>query len=285
MLLTVFLIVCMDAVAKYLTQHYPVPQVVWARFTFHGLILLLYLGRRCTLLGQSRRLGLQITRGALLLATTVLFFNGLYWLPLAAASAIVLTNPLFTTALSVPLLGEPVGVRRWVGVVVGFIGALIIIRPGSGVMQWAALFPLGAALCYALYQITTRKLAHHDHSLTTLLYSVSVGIPATTLVMPFYWVWPTPLHWGIMACLGALGMVSHFCLIKAMEAAPAAVVSPFSYSNMLWAVLLGLVIFGEFPDGWTLVGAGVLIVSGLYVFHREQMRKGDVTGVALHRRY
>jgi len=273
MLLTVFLFVSMDTVAKYLTQHYPVPQVVWARFSFHGLILVVYLGSRFHLLGHTRHLGLQITRATLLLSTTVFFFNGLYWLPLAAASAILLTGPLFTTALSMPLLGEPVGPRRWVGVLVGFIGALIIIRPGSGVMQWAALLPLGAAFCYALYQITTRKLAHYDPPLTTLLYSVSVGIPATTLVLPFYWIWPSPFHWGAMLGMGALGTISHFCLIKAMESAPAAVVAPFSYSNMLWATLLGFVVFGEFPDGWTLAGAGVLIVSGLYVFHREQVRR------------
>ena len=275
MLLAVFLFVTMDTVAKYLTRHYPVPQVVWARFTFHGLVLVLYLGRRSRLLGYSRRPGLQLVRATLLLATTVFFFNALYWLPLATASAIMLTGPLLTTALSMPLLGEPVGPRRWAGVLVGFIGALIIIRPGGGVMQWAALLPLCSATGYALYQLTTRRLAQYDPPLTTLLYSVSVGIPATSLILPFYWSPPTLAHWGAMVGMGALGAISHFCLIKSMEAAPAAVVAPFSYSNLLWAILLGFVSFGELPDGWTLVGAGVLVASGLYVFHRERVRRTE----------
>jgi drug/metabolite transporter (DMT)-like permease len=208
----------------------------------------------------------------MLLANT-LFVAGVSVMSLVDTTSILLTNPLIVTALSVPLLGEKVGPRRWACVAAGCVGALIIIRPGFGVMQWAALLPLGAACCFALFQIITRRLSQTDAPLTTLFYTISVGTPVTTLIMPFVWVMPDWQGWLLMAAMGLIGGVSHFTLIKAFATAPAAVVSPFTYTNLLWATVFGFIIFGELPDRWTVIGALIIVVSGLYAFFREQQRK------------
>ena len=267
------LFVSMDTLAKYLTQSYPILQVVWARFFFHGIWLALYLNRQLPRYIRSQRVWLQLGRGTCLVVTTFLFFSAISLLPLADASAIMLVGPLVVTALSMPLLGEYVGPRRWASVIVGFAGALIIIRPGSDVMQWASLLPFAAACIYGLYQISTRILSRYDPPFTTLLYTVSVGLPLTSMLLPFVWVWPDSTGWLLMAGVGMLGGVSHFTLIKAFSAAPVVVVTPFSYSNMIWAISLGYMVFGELPDRWTLIGAGIIAGSGLYIFYREQQRK------------
>ncbi len=274
MLLAIFLFVSMDAAAKYLSQSYAVPQVVWARYVFHVLVVVLVLNRHVPRLLRSRRLGLQLARSLLLVVTTGCFFLALSLLPLAEASAIMLVAPLFVTALSVPLLGEPVGLRRWCAVVVGFLGALIVVKPGAGVFEWAALLPLAAASLYAFYQIATRVLAASDPPETTLLYTGLVGALAASAVVPWAWQAPDAAGWALMAVVGTLGGASQFALIKAFESAPAAVVSPFGYSNMIWATLYGLVLFGDVPEWTTLAGAGVLIASGLYVWYRERVRAG-----------
>ena len=226
MSLTVLLFVAMDTVGKYLTQNYPVLQVTWARFFFHAIWLVVYLRRQLFVVMRTQRLGLQLSRGGLMLIANVLFIAGVSMMPLVDTISVLLISPLLVTALSVPLLGEHVGVRRWACVFAGCIGALIIIRPGVGVMQWAALLPLGAACSYALYQIATRQLRQSDAPLTTLFYTVSLGVPVTCLLMPFVWVGPDAVGWILMALMGLLGSVSHFTLIKAFNAAPAAVVSP-----------------------------------------------------------
>ncbi len=272
MLLAIFLFVSMDATAKYLSQSYPVQQVVWARYVFHVLVVGLALNVRMPRLLRSRRLGLQLLRSLLLVGTTGCFFLALSLMPLADASAMMLVAPLFVTGLSVPLLGEPVGIRRWCAVLVGFLGALLILRPGAGVFDWWALLPLLAASLYALYQIATRVLAHSDAPETTILYTGLVGALVASAVVPWDWQSPDAAGWAVMAAVGTLGGASQFALIKAFQNAPAAVVSPFGYSNMVWATLYGLFVFGDFPDAATLVGAAVLIASGLYVWYRERVR-------------
>ncbi|SMF40613.1 Permease of the drug/metabolite transporter (DMT) superfamily [Tistlia consotensis] len=274
MLLAICLFVSMDATAKYLSQDYAVPQIVWARYLFHVLLVCLVLNRRLPRLARSGRLGLQLLRSLLLVATTGCFFLALSLMPLANASAIMLVAPLVVTGLSVPLLGEPVGVRRWCAVVVGFVGALIVLKPGVGVFEWASLLPLLTACIYALYQIVTRLLAQRDSPLTTTLYTGVVGALLSSAVVPWFWQSPDAAGWALMAAVGLIGTASQFCLIKAFQNAPAAVVSPFGYSNMVWAILYGLVLFGDFPGPSTLIGAGVLIGSGLYVWHRERRRTG-----------
>ncbi len=274
MLLTMLLFVSMDAIVKQLVQTYPVAQVAWARFFFHTALLAAVLGRRLPMTLSTQRRGLQILRSGLLLLTTLQFFAGLYFLPLADNTAVMQIAPLIVTAMSLPLLGEKVGIRRWTGVAAGFTGALIIIRPGSEAMQLAALFPLGAATTFALYQITTRILSRTDATLNTLMYTPLLGAAVLSVVAPFSWVMPDAQDWALMALTGMFGGLGHFTMIRAFTWAPAATVSPFGYSALIWATLFGLGLFGDFPDGWTILGAVVIVGSGLYILHREHLRRG-----------
>jgi len=272
MLVTGVCFVTMDALAKHLTQSYPVIQVVWARYVFHFLLLALVLGPRLARTVQTRHLGLQCLRSLLMLGATGLFFTSLSFIPLADATAVMFVAPIVVTALAMPLLGERVGPHRWAGVVVGFLGALIIIRPGTDTMDSAAMLAFGAASCYALYQIATRRLSGTEAPMTTLAYTALIGVLATSALVPFAWQPPTPTHWLAMAGLGLLGGAGHFALIKAFQFAPVATVTPFGYTNLIWATLFGYLIFGELPDGWTISGALVIASSGLYILHRERMR-------------
>ncbi len=274
MLLTMLIFACINAIAKYLALSYPVPQVVWARYAFHLVLLALLLRSRLPRAAASRRLGLQLLRSSLMVITTGLYFTGIHFIPLADAGAIMFVAPILVTALSLPLLGEPVGRRRWAGVAAGFVGALIIIRPGAGTMQAAAFLPFCAACLHALYQISTRKVSTVDPPITSLVYTALIGGLVTSAVAPFFWTAPDAAGWTLMALLGFLGGVGHFALIKAFQAAPVATVTPFGYTMLLWVTLFGFVLFDDIPDAWTLVGALVIVASGLYIFHREQQRRG-----------
>lgn len=275
MLLTTALFTSLDATAKYLAQDYPVPQVLWARFSFHLLFVAAFLGARLSVTLRSDRLGLQMLRSLLMLVTTGMFFFAVRSLPLADVVAIMFVGPLFVTALSVPLLGDYVGPRRWAAVVVGFIGALIIVRPGSGITQGLAVLPVLAAFSHGLYTITTRKLANHDLPLTTLFYTAALGAVVTTAIVPFFWVTPDAIGWVLMALLGVFGAAGHLTLIKALGYASPVVVAPLTYASLIWSIGIGFALFGDLPDGMTLLGAAVIAGSGLYVFHRERMRSAD----------
>ncbi len=276
MLLTMLLFVSLDTTVKFLVQTYPVPQIAWARFFFHAILLMVLLGRRLPATLVTRRRGLQFLRSFLLAVTTLQFFSGLYFLPLADMTAVMQSSPLILTALSMPLLGEHVGIRRWVGVAVGFAGTLVIIRPGGDAMQLAMLLPLGAATTFALYQIATRVLSRSDSTLTTILYTPLLGAIALSLFVPFVWVAPDIEGWALMVLTGLLGGAGHYTMIRAFTWAPAATVSPFSYSALIWAALFGLMLFDEFPDVWTIAGALIIVGSGLYILHREVLRKRAV---------
>ncbi len=289
MLTTMCLFVTMDTVAKYLTQSYPVEQVVWARFFFHMAWLTLYLRSSILQIVRSGNLKLQLLRSACLMLTTLLFFTGLQTAELSTATSIMFLSPIFVTVLAVPLLGEKVGLRRLLGVLVGFLGALIIVSPKSetsssvlsdsavSVTQWLPqtghLILICAALSNALYQLMTRKLSSVDSSLTALFYSGIIGAIGTTVWLPNVWQLPTVSDWLLLSCVGLLGCVSHFCLIRAFRNAPASLVVPFSYSALLWATILGFIVFDTLPDRWTLLGAALIVSSGLYIFYREKTLK------------
>ncbi len=263
-----------NTTAKYLTQFHSVPQVVWARYVFHALVLVLLFAPRLKKLLATNRLKLQLFRSFLLLVTTGLFFTGLSRMGVADAMAVMFLTPILITALSVPLLGETVGPKRWAGVAVGLAGALIIVRPGMGVAQVAALTLLAAAFTHAFYQISTRRLSGTDTVLTTLLYTASVGAVVSSLVVPWYWVTPDVAGWLLMALMGTFAAAGHFALIQAYTAAEASVVTPFQYSGLLWATLFGFLVFGDLPDGWTVFGAGIIAASGLYLYRRERQAMG-----------
>lgn len=261
----------MDAAAKYLSASYPVAQIAWARFAFHFAMALLLLGRmRLASLGASKRMPLQIARSFCLLGATVLFFGGLRYLPLAEAVAIYYVSPMMLTALSALLLRERVGIRRWGAVFVGFFGVLLIVRPGGEIFEWAALLPLGSALCFAFYQLTSRLLSRDLPPASAMFYVALSGTLVLSVVVVFDWVPPTPLGWGLMIGLGVVGYWSHLCMVKAFEYVSASEVAPYGYVDLVWAALLGLALFGAFPGAASVAGMAVIVTSGLYIFYRER---------------
>ena len=277
MLLTTGLFTSLDATAKYLAQDYPVPQVLWARFSFHLVFVAVFLGARLSVTLRSQRLRLQLVRSVLMLITTGAFFFAVRALPLADVVAIMFVGPLFVTALSVPLLGDYVGPRRWVAVAMGFLGALVIVHPGSGIMQGLAILPVLAAFSHALYTITTRQLANHDLPMTTLFYTAALGAVATTAIVPFFWVTPDLIGWLLMALLGFFGAAGHLTLIKALGYASPVVVAPLTYASLIWSIGFGFVLFGDLPDAMTLLGSALIAASGMYVFHRGRVRGSRTT--------
>jgi drug/metabolite transporter (DMT)-like permease len=206
----------------------------------------------------------------MLLLSTAFFWGGLRYVPLAKASSVLMLAPIIVTALSVPLLKEVVRVPRWLGVLAGFVGAVIILKPGGDLFQWAALLPFGAAVMYALYQISTRLLSQTDLPMTTLVHTSLFGALLASCAAPFAWTTPNATGWALMAATGFLGGLGHFSLIKAFQHSHASVISPFGYTSLLWAIVYGIVLFGEYPELKTLVGAAIILGSGLYIFHRER---------------
>ncbi len=270
MVTTVFWFVLLDTMGKYLLRDYTVIQVVWSRFFFHMLTAVALMGIVFPGAFRSNRPWLQLVRSGLLMTTTVLFFIGVRTVPLATATTIMFMAPIFITVLSVPLLGESVGIRRVMGVLVGFVGALVVIRPGFAPISTGMLCLLAASSTNALYQLTTRHLRHHDDSMTTLLYTALVGTAVLSVAMPFDWRMPDAEGWLLLIGIGIAGGIGHLCLIRALRLAPAAAVAPFSYTGLVWAMVFGFAVFGEIPGPWTLVGGSLIIGSGLYIFHRER---------------
>jgi len=267
----------LDTSAKLLAAEMNSLQIVWARFFGHAvLVAAVLLPRKGTRVLASSNLKLQLIRSAFLFASTILNFFALRWLQLATTSSIMFTVPLLVAALSVPLLGERVGWRRWTAIAIGFAGVLIIVRPGAATLHWAIGLSLCNALAVALYQITTRKLAARDHSDTTSLYSPLFGTIVLLPLLPFVWEPPSgPLAWALLCGLGMFGGIGHWLLIIAHRFAPASLLAPFSYTGILWMTTSGYLVFGNLPDEWTVAGAAVVIASGLYVFHRERVRRAD----------
>ncbi|MGF1630871.1 MAG: DMT family transporter [Kiloniellaceae bacterium] len=213
---------------------------------------------------------LQLVRGGLLLASTILFFAAIARMPLADALALIFVSPLIVTALSPWVLGESVGPRRKIAVLVGFLGALLIIRPGFGSLQWPALLALGAGVVFGFYLLSTRRLAGSAPPLVTLTYSAAAGALLMTLIVPAVWVMPSTVDLAAMAMMGLIAAGGHFLLIKAFDFAPASLLAPFTYSEIIVTTVLGLLIFGDFPDSWTWAGIAVVIGSGIYISLRER---------------
>ena len=264
---------CLDTTAKYLGRHIDVMQVVWARYTFALLLTFIIsnpLSRRGLL--RTARPALQIVRAAILLTSTLLNFFALRYLRLDQVLAITFSTPFVVAALSGPTLGEWVGPRRWAAIGFGFIGVLVVTRPGFGIVHPAAILPVLATLAYAAYFLTTRVLSRTDSNETTLFYSNFVGAALMLPVAPFFWTWPALWQFSLMILAGALASFGHYMLIVAHRRAPASLLSSFIYSQLVWVIALGYAVFGDVPDAYTLAGASIVIASGLYVFHRERVR-------------
>jgi drug/metabolite transporter (DMT)-like permease len=263
----------MDTVAKLLMDTLHPVQVVWARYTSQTVFIALLLAPRLHILARTASPGLQLLRSGLLFSATLLFFSGLSLMEFAEAVALLQTAPLIITALAALVLGEAVGLRRWTGVCIGLIGALIIIRPGLGVFQPASLLPMGAAFAMAAYQVATRMLSANDSIWTTMLYTTGVGTLIASAAVPFYWTAPTVTEALMMAVLGVIGGFGHLSLVYGLSQAPASMLAPFNYTALIWATVFGFVVFAELPDPMTLAGAAIVVAAGLYVWHRERMAK------------
>jgi drug/metabolite transporter (DMT)-like permease len=261
-----------DVVTKLLTTSLPVSQIAWMRYTTFALAMVpfVYLAGGPALF-RTTRPGLQTLRAVAMVASTLIFTTGLPYLPVADASAIFFVAPILIMALSVAFLGEKVGIRRWSAAAVGLIGVLIVIRPGSGTFHMAALLPLLSAASWALGAIITRKTGS-DHALTTMIYTSIIGAVSLSAVVPFEWVnpgWHVALL-GIAA--GGLFTIGQWFLIMAYRQGDASVIAPFSYTQLIWAGLLGFWVFGAMPDILTVLGAGIIAASGLYTAYRERVR-------------
>jgi drug/metabolite transporter (DMT)-like permease len=273
----VFSVTCfsvLNAMSKTLSQYYPVIEVIWARYAFaFVLMLVMFLPRAGMKLFRWNNVGSQLARGLLLFFSSLLYFHGIVYLPLATAASISLTSPLVVTALSARFLGEPVGGRRWAAVVVGFVGALIVVRPGQAHFDWHALLIVASMLCSAFYQLYSRRYGPAERADASATMATIVGTVAAAPFVPLEWVTPTlGWHWLLFVGMGVMAGVGHYFLTIAYSQAPAAVIAPFNYAQLLGAALLGYLVFGDVPDLWTWIGAGVIVSSGLYVGHRERLR-------------
>jgi drug/metabolite transporter (DMT)-like permease len=259
-----------DTTSKVLTESLPVVEIAWLRYVaFVALVLpvLLYRGRKSLV---SRRPGLEVLRGLGVVGSSILFNYGVAVLPIADATAMSFASPLFITALSIPLLGETVGIRRWSAVVIGFAGILIVARPGTSAFEPAAIFPLLSSMSWSIAMIITRKMSGADSATTIMAYTAFIGFLVLSLLLPLVWVAPTPREIVLGLCVGATSTAGHWLLIPAYRRADASVVAPVSYSQIIWASLLGLLVFGAVPGPATLAGAAVVAASGIYMAHRER---------------
>ncbi len=271
MLAAMAVVPVMDGVAKHLSASFPVLQVVWARYFFHLLILFpVVLWRHGAASLLLRNPWLQIIRGGFLLGSTILFFAAIAVMPIADALALVFVAPLVVTALSPVVLGERVGVRRWSAVSVGFIGVLVIVRPGFGAFHPGMLLALGAGTVYAFYSLATRKLSGSAPPLVTLVYTALLGALVMSALVPVVWTPPGTKDLFWMLLMGALAAAGHFLVIKSFEHAEASLLAPLGYSEIVMATVVGYVAFGDFPDAWTWLGVAIVIASGVYVSLRER---------------
>ena len=260
----------LDATAKHLVETLPPAVAVFGRYAVAFFLSLAVIMRKGgpQLLVTSHPL-LQVLRGVLLMGATILNFIAVMYLQLAQTAAIFFTIPLWVCALSMPLLGEKVGLRRWIAVAVGFMGVLVIMRPGTDSFHWAMLLSVGSSFCGAIYNIVTRKVGGRDRAETSLFYVGLIGALAAAVPLPFVWKTPEGLQWLLVGFLGLAGTTGHFMLIQAHRLAPASVLAPFMYSQIVWMILLGYLFFGDVPDFWTIVGAAIVVASGLFVFAGE----------------
>ena len=275
MLLAVTLYGFMDALIKYQAARYPVVEVMFFRSLF-ALVPLAWLVRRGGGLSslRTRQPRLQAARAIIGFVSLICFIEAFALMPLADVVAIGFAAPLFITALSVPLLGEQVGWRRWSAVLVGFLGVLIMVRPGSGLLGIAAVVALLGTLTYALSIITIRRLSATDGNAPTVASFTVFAVLATGAVLPFYWMTPSAGDWIMLVAIGLLGGAAQIAFTHAFSLAPPVIVAPFDYANMLLATMLGYLIWGDVPTAAVLAGAVLVIASGLYIVYREAMRRG-----------
>ena len=261
----VLLFAMLETIAKTLSQTYPVPLIVWFRYVTHFFLMLLLLGPRYgSRLIKTDNPKAQIIRALLLMGSTLLYFTALSGLPLATAKSISFVSPLLVTIFALWFLNEHVSLGRWIAVVVGLLGVLLVISP-SGAFNWYFVLPLMAAVCYSLYQIMTRRFSATEHPVTTLFYTGFVGSIVISLIAPVFWVTPDIGDLPLFLFLGFAGAFGHFMLIKAMELEDASFLSPLTYVQLIWVTLLGFFVFGHLPTNTGFMGMAIIVGAGLYV--------------------
>ena len=260
----------MDGFAKYLSADLPVLQITWARYFFtvaftFPIMFFFYRNQ----LKWSDKPKLQFIRGLILLIANIFFFYSISVISLAKALTLAFVAPLIVTAFSPMFLGEKVGFRRWSAVVIGFIGSLVVIRPGFVEINLASLAALGTGVMYGFYLIITRKLSTSDNPLLTLLLTGVVGAVIISCVMPFVWVKPSLNQWSMMAAIGVFACIGHLFLILSLKYADASKLAPFSYFEIITNIIIGYYFFSDFPDNWTFLGLFIIVLSGIYISRRE----------------
>jgi len=260
----------MDAIAKHLSLTMDVFQITWARYFFTVVftLSLMVLFYRETLV-WSKRPKLQLVRGIILAFSTLCFFYSISVISLPKALTLAFVAPITCTALSPFFLSEKVGIRRWSAVLVGFLGTLIVIRPGFIDVNLATLAALACGICYGFYLVITRKLSASDNSLLTLLFTGVVGLALISLFMPSVWVNPTPKEWIMMAIIGLIASVAHLFIILSLKYADASKLAPLGYTEIITNIIISYYFFHELPDNWTYLGLFIIVLSGLYISRRE----------------
>ncbi len=263
----------MDAAAKYMSARIPTLQLVWARFFFHTLLLIpIALWHHPVRELFPQRAGLQTVRALMILCATALFFRAVALMPLADTLAVFFIYPFIITAFAPWVLGDRVGVWRWTATIIGFIGALVIIQPGFATLTQGVLFAIGAGFSYSFYALSTRKLAGIDPPLVTLFFTGLIGLVVTSVLLPFAWVVPQAGDWMLMAVMGLVSAAGHYCVILASECAPAPLLAPLAYVEIISATLLGYFIFADLPDRMTWIGIAIIVASGIVIAWREKVR-------------
>ena len=264
----------MDGFAKYLSADLPVLQITWARYFFTVVFifpLMLFFFKKYLVWTDKPKL--QLIRGLILLTANISFFYSISVISLPKALTLAFVAPLVVTAFSPFFLGESVGYRRWAAVIIGFIGSLVVIRPGFLEINLASLAALGTGIMYGFYLIITRKLSTSDNPLLTLLLTGVVGAIIATTFMPFVWVSPTFNQWSIMAAIGLFACIGHLFIILSLKFADASKLAPFSYFEIVTNIIIAYYFFGDFPDSWTFLGLFIIVFSGIYISRRENIVK------------
>jgi drug/metabolite transporter (DMT)-like permease len=259
-----------DATGKFLTGYLPITEIAWIRYLIFVAFALALAMRSGPSRFHVRRPWLQILRGLGLLTSALFFIFSLRYLPLADASAIGFISPLLTSILAIPLLGETVGRQRWIGGIVGLIGVLIVVRPGTGAFHPAALLVLLSSAAWAFSSVLTRIVVGVDSPTATLMWSAATGAIALTAVQPFDFAIPSAWHLTLLLTLGTIASGGQYLTVLAYRDAPASVLAPFNYVQLVWSTTLGYLVFAAVPDFWTFVGAGIVVASGLYTLQYER---------------
>ena len=269
----ILVISVVDTICKLFTKELHAIQIVWGYFIGINLTLWVFFflkGEKLSKLKITDRPILQILRPAFLVCSISSLFIGLTYLPLAEATAIGFVAPLFITILSVPILKEKVGIHRWIAILIGFTGVIIIIRPGGEFWQFVSIMPLLGAIFFALFQIFTRLLSGTEKAFTTLFYTGLGGLGWSSLIVPFVWVVPSQIHIIVFLATGILGALAHLCMINAFDYAQASLLAPYNYTKLIWVTIFGYLIFEDIPSLEMWIGSGVIVSAGLYVLYRER---------------